>query len=61
MIIGKGSLFLGRMTHLFDGVSIVIEANDGKKGEESQGVSEDTIKKYVAEAMRDFAASFKAE
>ena len=61
MIIGKGSLFLGRMTNLFDGVSIVIEANDGKKGEESQGVSEDTIKKYVAEAMRDFAASFKAE
>lgn len=61
MIIGKGSLFLGRMTNLFDGVSIVLEANDGKKGEESQGVSEDTIKKYVAEAMRDFAASFKAE
>lgn len=30
MIIGKGSLFLGRMTNLFDGVSIIIEANDGK-------------------------------
>ncbi|MGE5381174.1 MAG: glycine/sarcosine/betaine reductase complex component C subunit beta [Methylocystaceae bacterium] len=27
MIIGKGSLFLGRMTDLFDGISIVIEAN----------------------------------
>ena len=25
MIIGKGSLFLGRMTNLFDGVSIVVE------------------------------------
>ena len=29
MIIGKGSLFLGRMTNLFDGVSFVIEANSG--------------------------------
>lgn len=27
MLIGKGSLFLGRMTDLFDGVSIVFEAN----------------------------------
>ena len=27
MIVGKGSLFLGRMTNLFDGVSIVIERN----------------------------------
>ncbi len=25
MIVGKGSLFLGRMTNLFDGVSIVVE------------------------------------
>ncbi|MDO4582225.1 MAG: glycine/sarcosine/betaine reductase complex component C subunit beta [Bacillota bacterium] len=29
MIIGKGSLFLGRLTNLFDGVSFVIEANSG--------------------------------
>ena len=29
MIIGKGSLFLGRMTNLFDGVSFVMQANDG--------------------------------
>lgn len=31
MIVGKGSLFLGRMTNLFDGVSIVIERNKGKQ------------------------------
>ncbi len=31
MIVGKGSLFLGRMTNLFDGVSIVIEKNKGKE------------------------------
>ena len=29
MVIGKGSLFLGRMTNLFDGVSFVIQANSG--------------------------------
>lgn len=31
MIIGKGSLFLGRMTNLFDGISFVIEENSAKK------------------------------
>ena len=30
MIIGKGSLFLGRMTNLFDGISILVEKNPGK-------------------------------
>ncbi|MCL2555955.1 MAG: glycine/sarcosine/betaine reductase complex component C subunit beta [Firmicutes bacterium] len=29
MIIGKGSLFLGRMTNLFDGVSFIIQKNAG--------------------------------
>jgi len=29
MIIGKGSLFLGRLTNLFDGVSFVMEKNKG--------------------------------
>lgn len=55
MVIGKGSLFLGRMTNLFDGVSIVVEKNQGKK-EESQGVSKEEIKSMVADAMKDFAA-----
>ena len=31
LVIGKGSLFLGRLTNLFDGVSFVIEANPGKE------------------------------
>ena len=44
MIIGKGSLFLGRMTNLFDGVSFVIEANKGEKAE--AGVSEDEVKEH---------------
>ena len=55
MIVGKGSLFLGRMTNLFDGVSIVVEKNPGKV-EEEKGVSKEEIKKFVAEAMRDFAS-----
>ena len=56
MIIGKGSLVLGRMTNLFDGVSFVVEANSGKQ-EEASAVSEDKIKSLIGEAMRDFAKS----
>ena len=33
LIIGKGSLFLGRMTNQFDGVSMLLERNSGKKTE----------------------------
>lgn len=55
MIVGKGSLFLGRMTNLFDGVSIVMEKNSGKV-EDNKGVSEEEVKKLVAEAMREFAS-----
>lgn len=60
MIIGKGSLFLGRMTNLFDGVSIVLERNSGKV-EENSGVSKEEVKKLVAEAMRNFASSLIEE
>ncbi len=56
MIIGKGSLFLGRMTNLFDGVSFVIEKNSGVVEEASGGVSEDEVRKMVGEAMKEFAA-----
>lgn len=60
MIIGKGSLFLGRMTNLFDGVSIVLERNSGKV-EDNSGVSKEEVKKLVAEAMRNFASSLIEE
>ncbi|MDO5707550.1 MAG: glycine/sarcosine/betaine reductase complex component C subunit beta [Andreesenia angusta] len=56
MFVGKGSLFLGRMTNLFDGVSIVVEKNDGNADAGSAGVSEEEVKTLVAEAMRDFAS-----
>lgn len=55
MIVGKGSLFLGRMTNLFDGISIVMEKNPGIAKEE-KSVSEEEIRLLVAEAMRDFAS-----
>ncbi len=58
MIIGKGSLFLGRMTNLFDGVSFVVEKNPGKAEEpQGSGVSAAEIKAMIAESMRDFAES----
>lgn len=56
MIVGKGSLFLGRMTNLFDGVSIVVERNSGEAASEGAGVSKEEINNMIAEAMRGFAA-----
>jgi len=42
MIIGKGSLFLGRLTNLFDGVSFILEKNNGATETESAA---ETVKK----------------
>jgi glycine/sarcosine/betaine reductase complex component C subunit beta len=55
MIVGKGSLFLGRMTNQFDGVSIIMERNAGKE-EAAGAVSKEEVKGMVAEAMKDFAS-----
>lgn len=57
MIVGKGSLFLGRMTNLFDGVSIVVEKNDGKQsGSEGDAqVSKDEIRSMIADLLADFS------
>lgn len=60
MIIGKGSLFLGRMTNLFDGISFVVEANGGVQKEEA-GVSEKEVKALIGQAMRDFAKGLLEE
>jgi len=61
MIIGKGSLFLGRMTNLFDGVSVLIERNPGIQEEKVMGVSEEEVKKMIAEAMKDLASHLLKE
>lgn len=60
MIIGKGSLFLGRMTNLFDGVSFLIEKNEGLK-EEKTAVTEQQIKTIIAEAIKNFASQLMSE
>ena len=56
MIVGKGSLFLGRLTNLFDGVSVVIRANWGAS--EAPAVADESqVRSLIAEALRDFAAT----
>lgn len=59
MIIGKGSLFLGRMTNLFDGVSFVIRKNNGTQ--EESAVSQKQIQGMIAKAMREFAENLMRE
>lgn len=63
MIVGKGSLFLGRLTNLFDGVSFLMEPNRGVKKEDDKAADTDEIRRLIAESMRDFAHSLmlKAE
>lgn len=60
MIIGKGSLFLGRMTNLFDGVSFVIQANS-QSSDTGNTVSEEEVKGLIAKAMKEFAQSLISE
>ncbi len=56
MVIGKGSLFLGRMTNLFDGLSFVVEANEGRPAPEAEPrLAKDEVRSLVAEALRDVA------
>ena len=60
MIIGKGSLFLGRMTNLFDGISFIIEENTGET-EKEDTVNEEEIKSMIADAMRNMAENLLSE
>lgn len=55
MIVGKGSLFLGRMTNLFDGVSVVLERNPGTT-EVAGGISQEAVRGMIADAMKEFAS-----
>jgi hypothetical protein len=59
MIVGKGSLFLARMTNLFDGVSVILEQNSKK--DETATVSKQEIKKLIAEAIREFGSNLIKE
>lgn len=62
MIVGKGSLFLGRMTNLFDGISVILERNDGKGAEDNTSAdTKELVRSEVAHALREFAQNFKVE
>jgi len=65
MIVGKGSLFLGRMTNLFDGVSFILQKNSGDSFEsdrsKSVGIDESAVKRLIAESLRELARSMGAE
>lgn len=54
MVVGKGSLFLGRMTNQFDGVSFISERNNGVI-EENKSVSKDEIRKIISESIKKLA------
>lgn len=59
MFVGKGSLFLGRMTNLFDGVSFVLQQNSGAAP--AKAVSEERIKQLIAASLKDFARHLQNE
>ena len=60
MVIGKGSLFLGRMTDLFDGVSFIIEENTGATQSETTAPADDykqEIRNILAGTLQEMARS----
>lgn len=62
MIVGKGSLFLARLTNQFDGISFIIEKNPGEIPVETEKmVSENEVKRMMASMMRDFATKLLQE
>jgi betaine reductase len=59
MIIGKGSLFLARLTNLADGASFIMENSTG--AESSSGVTKDDVKRIVLEALEELAANLSGK
>jgi len=59
LIIGKGSLFLARMTNLSDGASFFIEPPEAVKP--AQSVTKEDIQRLLLEALSEVASSLKAE
>ena len=62
MLIGKGSLFLGRMTNLFDGVSVIVAKNTGEPQKPAESAASGAeIRRMIAKAMRDLAENIGAD
>ena len=53
MIIGKGSLFLARLTNLADGASFLLEKSSG--AQQSGAVSKEEIKALLLETLSELA------
>lgn len=58
MIIGKGSLFLGRLTNLADGASFMLERPSGTRAAAS-GVSREDVESVILDVLADLAAKLK--
>jgi len=56
MIIGKGSLFLARLTNLSDGASFLVEASSG---EPAGGLSRDEVKNVLLDTLASLAESMQ--
>lgn len=54
MIIGKGSLFLARLTNLSDGASFLIEPSSGPAGN-GRGITREDVREVLLEALEDLA------
>ncbi len=61
LIIGKGSLFLGRMTNQFDGISFIMEKNDGKVEAEKEKIDKEEIRSLIAESMKGLAEQLEGK
>lgn len=59
MIIGKGSLFLARLTNLADGISFLIEKPSPEKGGAESGVTRAEIKEMILESLAEIAGGLK--
>jgi betaine reductase len=59
MIIGKGSLFLARLTNLSDGASFFIEKSEGKGSQSAIGKEE--VKQLILEALGDIRDSLQKD
>ncbi|MDD4702122.1 MAG: glycine/sarcosine/betaine reductase complex component C subunit beta [Desulfovibrio sp.] len=58
MVIGKGSLFLGRLTNLADGASFIMEA-PGAGAAKAQDVSQQNVTEMLLTALGDMAANLQ--
>jgi len=59
MVIGKGSLFLARLTNLSDGVSFMIEAPSPAVEEKVETLTKEEVKNTILEVLADIAKSLK--